>query len=321
MRRDYAGLWISPGVVPFERFDPPPSSNGIGFRDWLRIGILPVMDFAKLHGTGNDFIVVDGRRLERDWSELATAMCDRHFGVGADGLIVAALTDAADVRMRIFNADGSEAEMSGNGMRCLVKFVVDRGLVTPPGDEFDVETGAGILRVRVTRSAGGISHVRESMGAPRLAPDEIPIAVESPPPITGMEVEVGGRTVSFTAVSMGNPHAVYFQDQPVAGFPLHVVGPAMETHPLFPRRTNFEVVRMLDRGHAEMRVWERGVGETLSCGSGASAVMVAARLLDLADHALELRVPGGILELAWDGEGDVVLTGPVAEVFRGVWPD
>jgi diaminopimelate epimerase len=279
------------------------------------------MDFAKLHGTGNDFVVLDARSTEDDWSALAQTICDRHFGVGADGMILATRSEQAPLRMRIFNADGSEAEMSGNGMRCLVKFAVDRGIVAPQGDEFDVETGAGVLRVRITSERGLVTSVRESMGAPRLDPREIPVAIEAPPPITNFEVRVDGRTLPITPVSMGNPHAVHFQGGPVADYPLHTVGPLMEHHALFPKRTNFEVVRVRDRAHAEMRVWERGVGETLSCGSGASATMVAARLLDLVDGAMELRVPGGALQLEWDGEGDVILTGPVVEVFRGTWPE
>jgi len=279
------------------------------------------MNFTKLHGTGNDFVVLDARSVERDWSALAQTICDRHFGVGSDGLILAAASGRAPVRMRIFNADGSEAEMSGNGMRCLVKFVVDHGIVQPVNDEFDVETGAGVLRVRIASEGGLVTSVRESMGPPRLDPREIPVAIDAPPPITNFDVQVDGVTLPITPVSMGNPHAVYFQSAPVTEYPLHTVGPLMEHHALFPKRTNFEVVRVLDRAHAEMRVWERGVGETLSCGSGASATMVAARLLDLVDDAMELRVPGGELKLEWDGEGDVILTGPVVEVFRGTWPD
>lgn len=279
------------------------------------------MDFAKLHGTGNDFVVIDARSTERDWSAIAQAICDRHFGVGGDGLILAVASDRAPVRMRIFNADGSEAEMSGNGMRCLVKFAVDHGIVALKGDEFDVETGAGVLRVRIATEAGLVTSVRESMGPPRLDPHEIPVAIDAPPPIVNFDVRVDGRTLPITPVSMGNPHAVHFQGEPVSEYPLRTVGPLMEHHALFPKRTNFEVVRVLDRAHAEMRVWERGVGETLSCGSGASATMVAARLLDLVDSAMQLRVPGGELKLEWDGKGDVILTGPVVEVFRGTWPD
>ncbi|MDE3096616.1 MAG: diaminopimelate epimerase [Chloroflexota bacterium] len=279
------------------------------------------MDFTKLHGTGNDFVVVDARALDRAWDALARAVCDRHAGVGADGLILAAPSDRADVRMRIFNADGSEAEMSGNGMRCLVKFAVERGIVRPRGDAFDVETGAGVLRVEITTAGGCVTAVRESMGRPRLDPREIPIAVEAPAPLRSVDVHVDGRTIAITPVSMGNPHAVHFQEAPVEAFPLHALGPLVEHYPLFPKRTNFEVVRMTGRDSAEMRVWERGVGETLSCGSGASATIVAARLLGLSGDALELRVPGGVLQLEWDGEGDVILRGPVEEVFHGTWPD
>lgn len=279
------------------------------------------MEFTKLHGTGNDFVVIDARAIEHDWSALAQAICDRHFGVGGDGMILAAPSERADVRMRIFNADGSEAEMSGNGMRCLAKFAADNGIVAPKNDEFDVETGAGVLRVRVATERGFVTSVRESMGAPRLDPREIPFAIDAPPPIMNFELSVDGGVIPITPVSMGNPHAVHFQQAPVADYPLHRIGPLIEHHALFPNRTNFEVVRVLDRAHAEMRVWERGVGETLSCGSGASATMTVARLLDLVNSAMELHVPGGVLSLEWDGEGDVILTGPVVEVFRGSWPD
>ena len=279
------------------------------------------MDFVKLHGTGNDFVVIDARGLDRDWASLAQAMCDRHFGIGGDGMILAATSERAGVRMRIFNADGSEAEMSGNGMRCLVKFAVEAGIVTPVRDEFEVETGAGVLRVRITTRDGRVTSVREGMGKPHLDPRDIPVAIEALAPVRSFDLQVDGLMLPVTPVSMGNPHAVYFQDADVESYPLHDVGPLVEHHALFPKRTNFEVVRMLGRDRAEMRVWERGVGETLSCGSGASATMVAARLRGLADDALELRVPGGVLHLEWDGEGEVILTGPVEESFRGVWPD
>ncbi|MHB8376475.1 MAG: diaminopimelate epimerase, partial [Dehalococcoidia bacterium] len=183
------------------------------------------MQFTKLHGTGNDFVVIDARSLDRDWDVLARAVCDRHFGVGADGLILAVPSARAGVRMRIFNADGSEAEMSGNGMRCLVKFAVDSGLVVTAGDEFDVETGAGVLRVRITTEKGRVTTVRESMGRPHLDPREIPIAVEAPPPLRNVDLAVAGRTIAITPVSMGNPHAVHFQQAPVEEFPLHTLGP------------------------------------------------------------------------------------------------
>ena len=278
------------------------------------------MEFAKLQGTGNDFVVIDARMLDRDWADVARRICDRHFGVGADGLILATASKVAPVRMRIFNADGSEAEMSGNGVRCLVKFVVDRRIVTPDASgECDVETGAGVRRVRVETGATGVRSVREGMGGPSLDPRDIPIAIEAEAPVRRVDLQANGRTLAITPVSMGNPHAVHFQQAPVADFPLEALGPLVEHHALFPNRANFEVIRMLDRHTAEMRVWERGVGETLSCGSGASATMVAARILGLADDRLELRVPGGVLQLEWDGEGEVILSGPVEEVFVGAW--
>jgi diaminopimelate epimerase len=279
------------------------------------------MEFTKLHGTGNDFVVVDARALDRDWGALAREVCDRHFGVGADGLILATASDKADVRMRIFNGDGSEAETSGNGMRCLVKFAVERGLVEPRDGAFTVEAGGGVMDVRVSLDDGRVTQVRLSMGRPRLDPRDVPVAIESPPPVLEYPLEVDGRKIAITPVSMGNPHAVHFQDAPVEEYPLHALGPKVEHHALFPNRTNFEVLRMLGDGRAEMRVWERGVGETLSCGSGASAAMVAARLRGLAGDSLDLRVPGGELQLEWDGDGEVMLTGPVVEVFRGTWED
>jgi diaminopimelate epimerase len=279
------------------------------------------MEFTKLHGTGNDFVVVDARALDRDWGALAREVCDRHFGVGADGLILATASVKADVRMRIFNGDGSEAETSGNGMRCLVKFAVERGLVEPRDGAFTVETGGGVMDVRVSLDDGRVAQVRLSMGRPRLDPREVPVAIESPPPVLEYPLEVDGRKIAITPVSMGNPHAVHFQEAPVEEYPLHALGPKVEHHALFPNRTNFEVLRMLGEGRAEMRVWERGVGETLSCGSGASAAMVAARLRGLAGDSLDLRVPGGELQLEWDGDGEVMLTGPVVEVFRGTWED
>ncbi len=279
------------------------------------------MDFSKLYGTGNDFVLVDAREFARDWSALAVAICDRHFGVGADGLILAVPSDRAPVRMRVFNADGSEAEMSGNGLRCLVKFAVDGGMAAPEGYRLEVETGAGVLGVTIASEGGRVTAVRESMGAPRLDPRAIPIAVEAPAPIRDLKLTVDGQTLAITPVSMGNPHAVHFQPAPVAGFPLREIGPLVEHHALFPNRTNFEVVRLNGRASGEMRVLERGVGETLSCGSGASATMVAGRILGLLDVRLELSVPGGVLQLEWDGEGEVILSGPVEEVFRGVWPD
>ncbi len=279
------------------------------------------MRFTKLHGAGNDFLIVDGHERERDWAKLASRICDRHFGVGADGLLVALPSEAADLRMRLFNADGSEAEVSGNGLRCFVKFAVERGLAALDDGAMTVETLAGVLRAEATVDAGRVELVRLNMGRPRFAPQEIPVAIEAEPPLTDLSLDVDGQTLSVTCLSMGNPHAVLFSEQPVAEYPLETIGPKVEVHPLFPQRVNFEVARVLGRDRIETRVWERGVGLTLACGSGASAVLVAARLQNLVDDRAELQQPGGTLTLEWDGRGEVYLTGPAEEVFEGEWPE
>ena len=279
------------------------------------------MRFTKLHGAGNDFLIVDGHERERDWAKLASRICDRHCGVGADGLLVALPSEAADLCMRLFNADGSEAEVSGNGLRCFVKFAVERGLAALDDGAMTVETLAGVLRAEATVDTGRVELVRLNMGRPRFAPQEIPVAIEAEPPLTDLSLDVDGQTLSVTCLSMGNPHAVLFSEQPVAEYPLEAIGPKVEVHPLFPQRVNFEVARVLGRERIETRVWERGVGLTLACGSGASAVLVAARLQNLVGDRAEVLLPGGTLTLEWDGQGEVYLTGPAEEVFEGEWPE
>ena len=279
------------------------------------------MKFTKLEGTGNDFIVIDARDLALDWSALAIAMCDRHYGAGADGLLLVRTSDDADARMRLFNADGSEAEMSGNGLRCFVKYCVERDIVPAKDGGVTVETLAGVLTTLATIVDGRVQAVRIGMGRPRFAPQEIPMAVEVAAPVQDYPLAAAGRTIPVTCLSMGNPHAVLLTDEEVARYPLAEVGPQVERHELFPNRVNFEVARVIARDRIEARTWERGVGETLACGTGASAVMVAARLHGAVDQAVELVQPGGTLVLEWDGEGEVALTGPAEEVFEGEWPD
>ncbi len=279
-----------------------------------------MLPFTKMHGAGNDFIVVEPGDDERDWSALAQRMCDRHFGVGADGLLLVLPSESADVRMRVINADGSEAEMCGNGVRCVAKYAIERGIVRT--ERFRMETGAGVLTIEAERDAtGAISRARASMGRPRFAPSEIPVNIEAEPPLRNVSLTVDGQTVAVTILSMGNPHAVHFWARPVSAYPLAQVGPRMERHPAFPGRTNYEIARVVDRGRIEARVWERGVGETLACGSGACAVAVAAQMLHLVDDRVDVVLPGGILTVEWDGTGEVYLSGPVEEVFTGVWPD
>ncbi len=279
------------------------------------------MKFVKMHGAGNDFVLLEAQEEERDWSKLAVAMCDRHFGIGADGILLVLPSERADLRMRMFNPDGSEAEMCGNGLRCFAKYAVERGLVQPQDGRFTIETLAGVLTTQVTLADGRVERVRTSMGVPRFAPAEIPVAVEAEPPLKNLSLDVEGQTVAVTCVSMGNPHAVHFSARPVSSYPLEEIGPRVEHHELFPQRVDFEVARVLSRDLIEARVWERGAGPTLACGSGASAVMVAARLHNMVDERVDIRFPGGTLTLEWDGDGEVYLSGPAVEVFSGEWPE
>ncbi len=279
------------------------------------------MRFAKLHGSGNDFLIIDARGVERDWSKLAAAICDRHFGAGADGLLLVLPSTVAQLRMGLYNADGSEAEMSGNGMRCFVKYAVERGLAAPRAGAVAIETLAGIITAQAAVEGGRVTSVRVGMGRPRLAPQEVPVAIEAEPPLLDVAVEIDGATLRVACVSMGNPHAVLFQDRPVEDYPLASIGPQVELHPLFPARVNFEVARVLGRDRIEARTWERGVGETLACGTGCCAIVVAARLKGLVDDRVELRERGGTLLLEWDGEGEVYLSGPAVQVYEGEWPD
>lgn len=278
------------------------------------------MRFVKMHGAGNDFLLVEPRD-ERDWSSLARAMCDRHFGVGADGLFLVMPSHRAHIRMRLFNADGSEAEVSGNGVRCLVKYAVERGLARPDNGVITVEASHGILHADVFTQHGAVTAVRLSMGAPRFRPEEIPVLTDAPPPIADLPLDVDGRRLLVDCVSMGNPHAVTFIHDPVEGYPLHQLGPAVEHHPAFPQRVNFGVARILDPGHLELRVWERGCGETLACGSGSCAAAVMAHLRGLTADSVEVRQPGGTLTVQWPGQGEVLLAGPAAFVFEGDWPE
>ncbi len=272
-----------------------------------------------MHGTGNDFVVVSADSKSRDWPGLAVAMCDRHFGVGADGLILALPSTRAALRMRMFNPDGSEAEMCGNGIRCLVKFAVERGLASTREDSITIETLAGDLRCELTRSAGQVERVRVAMGVPRLQPAEVPVRASGDGALLDFPVNVPAGTFRVTCVSMGNPHAVHFTETPVADFSLSTIGPSVEHNQAFPNRVNFEIVNSVSLGHVRARVWERGAGETLACGTGACAIGVAARLRGMSDGGTIVSLPGGDLTIEWDGAGDVFLSGPATEVFSGEW--
>jgi diaminopimelate epimerase len=277
--------------------------------------------FSKMQGTGNDFLFVEARDDGgRDWEALSRAMCDRHYGAGADGLILVLPSERADVRMRLFNADGSEAEVSGNGVRCLAKYVIERGLATPTNGRVRIEAVHGVLEAEASMNGEKVMAVRLSMGPPRFAPNEVPVVAEMEP-VIDFPLEVDGQRLVVTCLSMGNPHAVIFVDAPVESYPLELIGPKVERHEAFPERVNFGVAQVKSPERMTLRVWERGVGETLACGSGCCAAMVAARMKAGAGDRVEIEQPGGVLTVEWDGEGDAYLSGPAEFVFEGEWPD
>lgn len=277
-----------------------------------------MISFTKMHGLGNDYLVVDAMQespSESKLSALAKALSDRHFGVGADGLILVLPSRAADFRMRIFNSDGSEAEMCGNGIRLFAKFVYERGHTK--AKDLEVETLAGIVRPRLRVRGGRVTSVRVDMGEPRLARSEIPMKGTDQAQVVNERLRVGGRRFQITAVSMGNPHCVMFVEE-VDRARVGEIGPAIERHDLFPKRTNVEFAQVVGDGHIRMRVWERGAGETLACGTGASAMLVAAVLNGLSPRKAVVHLRGGDLKVNWNRENNhVFIEGPAAEVFTG----
>jgi diaminopimelate epimerase len=274
------------------------------------------MKFTKMHGAGNDYVYVNGfDETVADPAALARDVSDRHFGIGGDGLILILPSGVADLRMRMFNSDGSEAEMCGNGLRCVAKYAYDHGLVNSLA--ITIETGAGLLPVAMlTNAAGRVDRVRVNMGRPRLTRGEIPMTGPAAEQVVDQELRVLDRTFRITCVSMGNPHCVVYVAE-IADFPVATYGPAIEHHALFPRRTNVEFVQVLSANEVRQRTWERGAGETLACGTGASAVMVAGLLTGRTGKQLLNHLAGGDLELSWDGAGEVFMTGPASEVFTG----
>jgi diaminopimelate epimerase len=274
------------------------------------------MRITKMHGIGNDYIYVDALNQDLaglDLPALARSLSDRHFGVGGDGIILVLPSDQADFRMRMFNSDGSEAEMCGNGMRCFAKYVHDHGLTDKT--ELVVETGAGLIRPSLQITDGTVTTVTVDMGRPVLARERIPMAGSpADQPVVDEPLVVGGEEYRITCVSMGNPHCVLFVDN-VSEAPVHAIGPLIENHPAFPARTNVEFVCVAGPALLHMRVWERGSGETLACGTGASASAVAASLTGRAERACTVKLLGGKLDIQWRHDDRVVLTGPAVEVF------
>ena len=275
------------------------------------------MKFTKMQGLGNDYVYVNcfEEKIETP-SELAAKISDRHFGVGSDGLIMINPSEKADFEMEMYNADGSRGEMCGNGIRCVGKYVYDYGLTDKT--EISVETLGGVKYLSLNVEDGKVRSVRVDMGSPVLRPADIPVRCEGERAVD-VPVNVDGTEYRMTCVSMGNPHAVVFVDD-VETFPLEAVGPKFENHEVFPNRVNTEFVRVLDRKTAEMRVWERGSGETLACGTGACAVAVACVLNGMGEDELTVKLLGGDLLIQWDRENDkVYMTGPAETVFDGVW--
>jgi len=276
------------------------------------------MRFTKMQGLGNDYVYVDcfAERVD-DPAAAAVALCDRHFGVGADGLILILPSEAADVRMRMFNADGSESEMCGNGIRCVAKYAYDHGRTK--ANPMAVETAAGIKEIAL--QIGPDDKVRAAtvdMGAPVLQAESIPVKVPQERAID-VAFRTPERAFQMTCVSMGNPHAVIFVDD-VRAVPLESIGPEIEHHALFPQRTNAHFVEVHSPAEVTMRTWERGSGITLACGTGASAVCVAGALTGRTARQITAHLPGGDLKLHWrEDDNHVLMTGPAAEVFTGEW--
>ncbi|MBI2934820.1 MAG: diaminopimelate epimerase [Chloroflexi bacterium] len=284
------------------------------------------MLFTKMEGTGNDFVIVESQGEELPWARLAVTLCDRHHGIGADGILVAMPSKTAEAKMRMFNPDGSEAEMCGNGIRCFAKYVLTSAPAGNRRDSLSIETKAGIKKVRATYDGDRITGVRVDMGKPIFSPARIPVAIKDlksgerySPPVLDFPLTLGRRKFPLSLVSMGNPHAICFLKEKVDAFGLSEIGPRIETHEMFPKRTNFEVANVVSQKKVRARVWERGAGATLSCGTGACAVAVASILHGFTDTTVEIELPGGSLEIEWNGKDEVFLKGPANFVFKGEW--
>lgn len=282
------------------------------------------MKFTKMHGCGNDYVYVDcTKEVIPNISETAIRVSDRHFGIGSDGLILIKASDVADFEMDMYNADGSRGKMCGNGIRCVAKYVYDHGLTDKT--TITVNTLSGIKTLKLTVEDGKVSKVRVDMGEPELIPAQVPVkasvlglADDRREAIVAEPLEIKGRSYDITCVSMGNPHCITFIGEDVRDFPLEEVGPVFEKHGLFPERVNTEFINVIDKDHLRMRVWERGSGETLACGTGACAVAVASYLNGFTGRSVDIELLGGHLEVVYDEKTNhVFMTGPATEVFSG----
>jgi len=277
------------------------------------------IDFIKMHGLGNDFILIDciNKSLGDSsfLSYLAKKLCDRNFGIGADGLILILPSSKADLQMRIFNSDGTEAQMCGNGIRCFAKYTYENKLVSK--NKFTVETLAGTITPELIFQDKEILGIKVNMGTPKLKRREIPMNGEDTPTVVDEVLKINaGQTFKVTCVSMGNPHCITFVND-VRSIPVDEIGPKIENHPFFPEKINVEFIQILNKKEINFRVWERGVGETLACGTGACAALVAAVLNKKTDREATIHLPGGGLDIQWADDGHVYMTGPAELVFRG----
>ncbi len=280
------------------------------------------VEFAKLHGAGNDYIAIDGRGIDRDWGALSKEMSLLAFGVGSDGIVLVQDSDVAQARMRVYNPDGSEAEMSGNGIRLFSKFVIDRKIALPEANGLTVETGGGVRTVWPTMEGDKMIAAKVAMGEPTFVPSEIPVDTAQTGDleiIKDYPLQAGGRELNITCLAVGNPHAVVVMGDSVEDFPLVDIGPHVENHDLFPNRINFEIVNVINRSKIRARIFERGAGETMSSGTGSTASASAARAHGLVDDTVDVVVDGGVLRISWDETGEAFLEGPAVEVFTGVW--
>ena len=275
-----------------------------------------MLQFTKMHGLGNDYVYMDAinQKIENR-SELAKFVSDRHFGIGSDGLILICLSEKADFRMQMFNQDGSEAEMCGNGIRCVGKFVYDKGLTKK--ETITVETLAGIKTLVMTAKNGKIETARVDMGEPILEPEKIPV-ISNENPVKSLKLEAEDNDFTFTCVSMGNPHAVTFIKEDVNKFDICKYGAKLEVNKAFPKKANIEFINVIDDKTLKMRVWERGAGETLACGTGACAVTVSAILNGYTKRVVTVHLLGGDLKIEWNkNDNHVYMTGPATTVFEG----
>lgn len=278
------------------------------------------MLFSKMHGLGNDFIVIDARGKEDiDYNSLAKRMCHRHIGVGADGILLVLDSKLADIRMRIINSDGSEAEMCGNGIRCFSKYVFERGIVKK--DKFKVETLAGIIEPElILNEYGLVEKVKVNMGKPSFKRKDIPMQGDPESDAINTSIEVDGKEYKITSLLMGVPHTVLFVDD-VEKVDIYTLGPKIERHEVFPRKTNVNFVQVIDKNNIKVRTWERGAGATFACGTGSCASVIASNLNGYTERKANVHLYFGTLEIEWQEDGTVFMTGPAEEVFVGEYLD